>query len=353
MSPLKISSLAALAVLMIGASACSDGAKAQVKAAVVERTTTTTTTTAPPPVPEAPAPLAPLTGLAATPDQLGAINRPALAVKIDNSPPALPQDGLNQTDVVVEIMVEGISRLMAVFQSHDAGSVGPTRSARHSDPDILAMFGRPLFGWSGANEEVIGDVLSRDWIVNVEWNRVQSAYARRSSRSAPHNLYTSTPPLFARATPDQPAPPAVFDRLAAGEPALGAPMGGAQFRIGGTDGSWLWDAGSGRYLRWEYGHPHGTDDGQVWSTNVVFLETKYSKGPTAVSTGTGRAWVLVGGNLVQGSWTRADRADRYTLTTPEGAPIKLQPGRTWLELTPGTPGAIDPQTAAALLAAPR
>src|SRR6478752_1971664 len=169
----RILSSAALAVLLLGAAACSDDAPAQVKGAVVERTTTTTTALPAPPPTEAPAPapVAPLTGLTPVGDEVAAINRPALAIKIDNSPPALPQDGVNQTDVVVEIMVEGISRLMAVYNSHDAGSVGPTRSARHSDPDILALFGRPLFGWSGANDEVIGDVLSRDWIVNVEWNR--------------------------------------------------------------------------------------------------------------------------------------------------------------------------------------
>ena len=62
----------------------------------------------------------------------------------------------------------------------------------------------------------------------------------------------------------------------------------------------MWDGASGRYLRWEYGTPHGTDDGQVWATNVVVLQTRYTKGPTAKSTGDGRAWVLAGGNIVEG-----------------------------------------------------
>jgi hypothetical protein len=284
---------------------------------------------------------------------VGAITRPALAIKIDNSPPALPQDGLNQTDVVIEVMVEGISRLMAVYHSHDAGSVGPTRSARHSDPDLLAMFGRPLFGWSGANEEVTGDVLSRDWIVNVEWNRVQRAYARRGGRPAPHNLYTSTPALFQRAEPGQAVPQPLFDRLAAGEPLPGSPLPGVSMRIGGTDSNWVWDAAAGRYARWEYGRPHRTDDGQVWATNVVILQTPYSKGPTAQTLGRGRAWVMVGGNIVEGTWERGDRAYRYTITTPDGAPIKLAPGRTWIELPPEAPAPLEAQTASALLGGPR
>jgi hypothetical protein len=352
MSTRRICSSVALAVILVGASACSNDAKAKVKAAV-EEAPTTTTTIPPTTTTAAPGPPAPLTGLATVGDEVAAINRPALAVKIDNSPPAVPQDGLNQTDVVVEVMVEGISRLMAVYHSHDAGSVGPTRSARHSDPDILALFGRPLFGWSGANEDVVGDVLSKDWIVNVEWNRVQSAYARRSNRKAPHNLYTSTPPLFERAAAGQPAPPAIFDRLGPGEVPLGSPLAGVTFRIGGTYADWVWDAASGRYLRWEYGRPHGTDDGQVWTTNIVILQTRYARGPKAQSTGDGRAWVLAGGNIVEGRWARAARTDRYTLTALDGTPIRLLPGRTWIELPPEPPAPLDAQSTSALLAMPR
>src|SRR5690606_15220928 len=79
--------------------------------------TTTTTTTAPPPPPP---PVYPLTGLPVTDPAVAA--RPTLVVKIDNSEPkARPQIGLNQADVVYEERVEGaVTRLMAVFHSHDA-----------------------------------------------------------------------------------------------------------------------------------------------------------------------------------------------------------------------------------------
>lgn len=64
----------------------------------------------------------PLTGLPGpVPD------RPAAVVKIDNSPKARPQVGLEQADIVVEEEVEGgVTRLAAVFHSQ-GGVVGPVR----------------------------------------------------------------------------------------------------------------------------------------------------------------------------------------------------------------------------------
>ena len=321
---------------------------------MVERTSTTvaeTTTVAPPPPPP---PVAPLTGLPVNPGEEGLLGRPALAVKIDNSQPAVPQDGLNRADIVIEVKVEGISRLMSVFHSHDAASIGPTRSARHSDPDLLALFGRPLFGWSGANEEVAEAVLEVPWIVNVPWDRVKSAYTRRGPKAAPHNLYTSSAPLYGRATPDQAPPAPIFDRLAPGEAVPGAsPIGGVSLSVGETPSSWAWDPASSKFLRWEYGRRHGTDEGQASADNVVILQTPYSRGPIAQTVGGGRAWLLVAGTIVEGTWTRPARTDRYTLTGLDGSPLKLAPGRTWIELPSDPPGPIDPVIAAALLANPR
>ena len=74
-------------------------------------TSTTTTTTTPPPT-------SPLTGL---PDPSGtALTRPALTVKIENTPEALPQWGIDQADVVYEEIVNGgITRLAAIFYSQE------------------------------------------------------------------------------------------------------------------------------------------------------------------------------------------------------------------------------------------
>lgn len=108
----------------------------------VESTTTTTTTI--PPI------LAPLTGLPVS----TAITRPALVAKIDNHPKARPQWGLNQADVVYEENVEMLTRFAAVFHTNDSDPVGPIRSGRKQDIDLLEPLNSPLFAWSGGNAEV-------------------------------------------------------------------------------------------------------------------------------------------------------------------------------------------------------
>ena len=72
-------------------------------------------------------PIAPLTGL---PDPGGASQtRPALSVKVENTPDARPQAGIDQADVVYEEEVEGsITRFLAMFNSAIPETSG--RSAR-------------------------------------------------------------------------------------------------------------------------------------------------------------------------------------------------------------------------------
>lgn len=129
--------LALVAMLLV---ACSggggDGEKGAAGGPPAEVTTSTTL-----------APFAPLTGLPLT-DQ-ARLGRPALVVKIENAPASRPQSGLDAADVVYEEIVEGgITRFLAVFHSADAEPIGPVRSLRPSDPDIIAPFGG-LFAYSG------------------------------------------------------------------------------------------------------------------------------------------------------------------------------------------------------------
>ena len=119
---------------------------------------TTTTTTIPPVV-------WPLTGLPGADVPRAAL--PALVVKIDNHARARPQVGLVQADVVFEEIVEGITRFFAVFHSTTADPVGPVRSARTTDIDLLRQLQRPLFAWSGANNGTIKALRAADVATDV------------------------------------------------------------------------------------------------------------------------------------------------------------------------------------------
>src|SRR5580698_4386389 len=76
---------------------------------------------------------------------------PVLAVKIDNIVYARPQTGLTSADIVYVLPVEGgLSRFLAVFSSHLPPVIGPVRSAREDDLEVLRQFGTPAFAYSGA-----------------------------------------------------------------------------------------------------------------------------------------------------------------------------------------------------------
>jgi len=68
-----------------------------------------------------------------------AASRPAMVVKIDNHPSARPQAGINQADIIFEENVEKLTRYAAVFHSEGSDPVGPIRSGRFQDINLLGI----------------------------------------------------------------------------------------------------------------------------------------------------------------------------------------------------------------------
>ena len=101
----------------------------------------------------APRRVAALTGL---PDPTAVTKRrSALTIKIDNTPQAHPQYGINKADVVYEEIVEGgITRLAAIFNSNLPTKVGPVRSVRRTDREIVFPIGG-IFAFSGGAQYAI------------------------------------------------------------------------------------------------------------------------------------------------------------------------------------------------------
>src|SRR5579859_698295 len=81
---------------------------------------------------------------------------PELIFKIDNVAQARPPTGLTDADIVYLLPVDaGLSRIFAVFSSHIPPVVGPVRSARAEDIQLLGQFGRPAFAFSGAQPQLL------------------------------------------------------------------------------------------------------------------------------------------------------------------------------------------------------
>src|SRR4051794_37755309 len=178
--------LAVLAAAATLATACGGGSHHKVETAPTTPSATPTT-----PSPSAAPVLCPLTG---APVQAGqSAHRVALAVKIDNIDLARPQSGVDKADVVVEELVEGgLTRLFAVFQCDTASNVGPIRSARTSDADLLALLHGSVFGFSGSNPSALPPIRAHGDTVLISYDALSQYYHRDHSRPAPHNVFSST-----------------------------------------------------------------------------------------------------------------------------------------------------------------
>jgi hypothetical protein len=271
------------------------------------------------------------------------IRRPALAVKIDNVSVARPQEGINQADVVYEELVEaGLTRLIAVFQTTGARSVGPIRSARTSDPPLLEGFGRPLFAYSGANRGTRGAVAASE-LTDIGYDTASSLYWRSTSRRAPHNLFSATDRLWGKypERDEMPTAPFTFRTVLDELHPSAEPVAGVFIDFGHAEIDYAWN-GEG-WERTHNGDAHSDSDGvRVAPSNVVIQFTTYgtssadSRSPEAQTVGSGEAWVFTDGHLVRGRWERPDKS-RPAALVADGRPIRLTPGRTWVALArPGT-----------------
>ncbi len=289
---------------------------------------------------DVPVPVYPLTGLPVT--DPGVADRPALVVKIDNNAAARPQSGLNEADIVFEEIVEVQTRFAAVFQSQGADPVGPIRSGRTQDIQLLGSLNSPLFMWSGGNGNVTRAIEGSDFVnLSAQRNNVYNAagFFRSNQRRNPHDLYASATAAWTLAPEGAGAPAQQFLYRPSGEPAVGEAATGVDLNMDGLPIEWRFDGPSGAYLRSNGGTPHMDElSGQISTENVLVMFVDYqaspadNRSPEAQTIGSGEAWLFTGGVLQRGTWTRTDRLSAIVLHDAGGATIALTPGRTFVEL---------------------
>lgn len=304
-----------------------------------------------PPAPEDPRPevIWPLTGADAEGVDGGKLDRPALAVKIENTDAARPQENLDKADVVFEEYVEyGISRLVAIYHSQYPKSVGPIRSMRPMDKNIMGSFSGPLI-FSGAQGRFIDDAAASGQKLLAQ-DVGSGGFYRSSGRAAPHNLHGYLADFAAQAS-DRPSPDEQWEWAFPADTATaqveGKPASFIDIHMSDrAQPEWKWDAGKGVWKRYEDGTPHVTTDGtQLSATNVVSLwvEVRYTSGDakssvpeTLLAGKSGKGFLASGDKYIPIKWSKEGQFKKYKLTTESGEPVSLMPGQTWFELVPGT-----------------
>lgn len=292
----------------------------------------------------------PLTGL---PRPAGSPAHAALTVKIENTPDARPQLGLDGADVVFEELVEGgISRFAAVYHSQLPDVVGPVRSIRPMDPPLAAQFAG-LFAYSGGQRPFV-DALRASPSQDVGVDRATAAYYRDSAKVAPHNLMLRPAMALARADAMHrvdPRPLAAFAADAEGSTAgtSGTPASLLSLRFSTVEQPrWTWTGSA--WVRSERSTPATTSGERVSAADVVVLRvavhdtafhdpigTPVPETELAGRSGTGL--LAADGRTLPIRWSKAGTKGPLVLTTATGAPVRLAPGRTWVELVPQT-GAV-------------
>jgi Protein of unknown function (DUF3048) N-terminal domain/Protein of unknown function (DUF3048) C-terminal domain len=333
-----VAGLAAIIALSVTLALSSGGAPAPARPAVA-------TAPAPPPSPTPrPTPTGPLLD-PFTGEPVKSLG-PVLAVKIDNIVYARPQTGLQSADLVYVIPVEGgLTRFMAVYSSHIPPVVGPVRSARQSDLDILRQFGRPAFAWSGATPHLV-PFIERAPVVDLYALQV-GGYYRSQSRVAPYNLYANTKQLMAEAKGASKARDIGFRFGPVPASAVAARVKGtASYSVKYPAASYTfrWSAKDKRWLTWIDGAPAmATEGGQLGGRTVIIQYTQIStsrfeeyggRPPYAKSTGSGRAVILRDGKEYTVRWSRPTLDGGTTYTLPNGQRMLFAPGQVWVVLAP-------------------
>ena len=293
-------------------------------------TSTTTTTTLPT------YPVAPLTGL---PDPTGlSVKRPALTVKIENTPQALPQWGIDQADVVYEEIVNGgITRLAAIFNSHAPIKVGPVRSVRPTDTQVVWPIGG-IFAYSGGAPYAVASISTAP-VKLIDESSAGTAMFRDPDLYAPHNLFAIAPKLFAFGGTPVP-PPRLFSYRTASEKAPGLAV--VRFTVPFPSiypVTWTWDAASSSWDRTLFGMADVTGTGVRESPkNVIVMWVNYVNGIGTENSyadlqGSGTAAFFVDGEETMGTWSRGpSKADIVQYKTANGQSALMTPGQTWVEL---------------------
>ncbi|MGD0703121.1 MAG: DUF3048 domain-containing protein [Trebonia sp.] len=267
--------------------------------------------------------------------------RPVLAVKIDNIVYARPQTGLQSADLVYVIPVEGgLTRFMAVYSSHIPPVVGPVRSARQSDLDILYQFGRPAFAWSGATPHLVPFV-ERAPVVDL-YALLVGGYYRDPDRIAPYNLYANTKQLLREAPHASKARDIGF-RFGS-LPAGGKKTASYSVKYPAASYTFRWSAKDRRWLTSIDGSPAmATEGGQLGGSTVIIQYTQIStsrfeeyggRPPYAKSVGSGRAVILRDGRAYTVHWSRPTLKSGTAFTLPNGQRMQFAAGQVWVVLAP-------------------
>lgn len=282
---------------------------------------------------------------------LPGVDGPVLVVKIDDTSLAHPQVGLKSADIVYVEQVEGgLTRLAAVFSSSIPGVIGPVRSARISDIELFAQYGKIAFAYSGAQRKLL-PVISEANLVDVGAMRFgPTYYANDPNRTAPYAMMVQSKLLLDEGLKRSP------------EIAISKPMGwnfskespttqkftSVEIKWPASRYSAQWSTTENRWLLYFGDQPNLDADGYhlgpkniliqlVDISDSIYKDKVGGVTPFTATVGNGRCYLLRDAGSIPCLWSRATADSGTSFTDLAGAPISFAPGQSWFALTDKEP----------------
>jgi hypothetical protein len=273
----------------------------------------------------------------------GGEGKPVVMVKYGNSRPDRPHYNLNQADLFyVEEVEWGLTRIAAMFNSKFPSVVGPTRSARISDLELLEQFDTPGLAYSGAND-VLLKAIRKSQSISLSPSDRSTFYYRNLSKAAPHNQLLRLSTMMAKETKVGAVKDVglTFNATPAtgGTKTTSFQASWSSARVSGTWTGKNWIVSFDGSL-----HRDAVNKGFLTPKTVVMQyverkETKFGdkfggKTPLLKSVGTGRAIVLRNGQSFDGTWSRPTNTSGTTFLFA-GAQIPFDVGQVMIVLVDG------------------
>ena len=273
----------------------------------------------------------------------GGEGKPVVMVKYGNSRPDRPHYNLNQADLFyVEEVEWGLTRIAAMFNSKFPSVVGPTRSARISDLELLEQFETPGLAYSGAND-VLLKAIRKSQSISLSPSDRSTFYYRNLSKAAPHNQLLRLSTMMAKETKVGAVKDVglTFNATPAtgGTKTTSFQASWSSARVSGTWTGKNWIVSFDGSL-----HRDAVNKGFLTPKTVVMQyverkETKFGdkfggKTPLLKSVGAGRAIVLRNGQSFDGTWSRPTNTSGTTFLFA-GAQIPFDVGQVMVVLVDG------------------
>jgi hypothetical protein len=276
---------------------------------------------------------------------------PILAVKIDDTAPAHPQAGLEDADIVYIEQVEGgLTRLAAIFSSKIPEVIGPVRSARISDIEILEQFGKVAFAYSGAQSKLL-PVIAAANVINLGAQRQSPIiYSTDPLRRAPTAMMLQAQKLMANVAKAQ-LPVAISKPIGwnfGEKPETGTAISSVKVSWPANSYSATWSVTEKRWLLSHRDSPNLSSSGvhlgpttfviQLISiTDSIYRDKVGGVTPYSETVGTGKGYVLRDGLAIAANWSRPSGDEGTTWKTVVGDEIKFAAGQVWIALTDKAP----------------